>query len=68
MEYSYNQLSSINCRDGGRVVLRFSNFSPSIAAIRTPAAYSRAAAEFLSWCEGQGISALGELQLVRVAA
>jgi site-specific recombinase XerD len=32
------------------------------------AAYARAAAVFLRWCEGQGIDVLGRVQPVHVAA
>jgi site-specific recombinase XerD len=41
------------------------------AVVRTnPArvAYARAASDFLNWCEGQGISELGRVQPVHVAA
>ncbi len=46
-----------------------SNTLPSTFATGTRgAAYVRAAADFLNWCEGQGIDALGRVQPVHVAA
>jgi integrase/recombinase XerD len=46
---------------------------PRILTVRisnriTRAAYGRAAADFLQWCEGQEIDALGRVQAVHVAA
>jgi site-specific recombinase XerD len=43
-------------------------FTVNIRNKNTQAAYARAAAVFLRWCEGQGISALGRVQPVHVAA
>src|SRR5208283_4976042 len=43
-------------------------FTVHIRNKNTRAAYARAAAVFLRWCEGQGITALGRVQPVHVAA
>jgi site-specific recombinase XerD len=43
-------------------------FTVNIRNRNTRAAYGRAAADFLCWCEGQGIDALGRVQPVHVAA
>src|SRR5713226_9825772 len=43
-------------------------FTVNIRNRNTRAAYARAAAVFLRWCEGQGIDALGRVQPVHVAA
>jgi site-specific recombinase XerD len=43
-------------------------FTVNIRNRNTRAAYARAAAEFLRWCEGQGIGELGRIQTVHVAA
>jgi len=43
-------------------------FTVNIRNRNTRAAYARAAALFLRWCEGQGITALGRVQPVHVAA
>jgi site-specific recombinase XerD len=43
-------------------------FSVNIRNRNTRAAYARAAAVFLRWCEGQGITTLGRVQPVHVAA
>jgi integrase/recombinase XerD len=43
-------------------------FTVNIRNRNTRAAYARAAAVFLRWCEGQGIAALGEVQPVHAAA
>ena len=54
---------------GDRAVLRFLEyFTVNIRNRNTRAAYGRAAADFLDWCEGQGISELGRVQPVHVAA
>jgi integrase/recombinase XerD len=54
---------------GHRAALRFLEyFTVNIRNKNTRAAYGRAAADFLSWCEGQGISELGRVQPVHVAA
>src|ERR1700726_4905450 len=54
---------------GDRAALRFLEFfTVNIRNRNTRAAYARAAAVFLRWCEGQGISALGRVQPVHVAA
>jgi len=45
---------------GDRAALRFVEyFTVNIRNRNTRAAYGRAAADFLNWCEGQGISELG---------
>lgn len=43
-------------------------FTVNIRNENTRAAYARAAADFLNWCEGQGIRELGRVQPVHVAA
>jgi site-specific recombinase XerD len=43
-------------------------FTVNIRNPNTRGAYTRAAAAFLRWCEGQGIDALGRVQPVHVAA
>jgi len=54
---------------GDRAALRFLEyFTVNIRNKNTRAAYGRAAADFLGWCEGQGISELGCLQPMHVAA
>jgi integrase/recombinase XerD len=53
-------------KGGARRFLEF--FTVNIRNPNTRAAYSRAATEFLRWCEGRGIAALGEVQPVHVAA
>src|ERR1035438_6018430 len=54
---------------GDRAALRFVEFfTVTIRNRNTRAAYARAAAAFLRWCEGQGIDALGRVQPVHVAA
>src|ERR1022692_3960493 len=54
---------------GDRAALRFLEyFTVDIRNRNTRAAYARAAADFLNWCEGQGISELGRVQPVHVAA
>jgi len=54
---------------GDRAALRFLEyFTVNIRNRNTRAAYGRATADFLSWCEGQGIGDLGRVQPVPVAA
>jgi integrase/recombinase XerD len=54
---------------GKHAALRFIEFfTVNIRNKNTRAAYSRAAGSFLHWCEGQGITALGQVQPVHVAA
>jgi site-specific recombinase XerD len=54
---------------GDRAALRFLEyFTVNIRNKNTRAAYGRAAADFLNWCEGQGISELGRVQPVHVGA
>jgi len=54
---------------GDHAALRFVEFfTVNIRNRNTRAAYARAAAVFLRWCEGQGIDALGRVQPVHVAA
>src|ERR1022692_3062718 len=54
---------------GDRAALRFLEyFTVNIRNKNTRAAYGRAAADFLHWCEGQGIDALGRVQPVHVPA
>jgi site-specific recombinase XerD len=54
---------------GERASLRFLEFfAANIRNKNTRAAYARAAAAFLRWCEGQGIAELGRVQPVHVAA
>jgi integrase/recombinase XerD len=54
---------------GDRAALRFLEFfTVNIRNKNTRAAYARAAAAFLRWCEAQGIGELGRVQPVHVAA
>jgi site-specific recombinase XerD len=54
---------------GDRAALRFLEyFTVRIRNPNTRAAYARSAADFLNWCERQGISQLGRVQPVHVAA
>ena len=54
---------------GDRAARRFLEFfTVNIRNKNTRAAYTRAAAAFLRWCEGQGIDELGRVQPVHVAA
>jgi hypothetical protein len=43
-------------------------FTANVRNKNTRAAYARAAADFLYWCEGQGIGELGRVQSAHVAA
>src|SRR6202166_1059559 len=63
------ELSALVGGAGGRRARRFVRlFTVNIRNKNTRAAYARAAADFLSWCEGQGIGELGRVQPVPVAA
>jgi integrase/recombinase XerD len=54
---------------GERAALRFLEyFTVNIRNRNTRAAYALATADFLHWCDGQGIDALGRVQPVHVAA
>jgi len=54
---------------GDRAALRFLEyFTVNIRNKNTRAAYARAAADFMHWCERQGISELGRVQPMHVAA
>jgi site-specific recombinase XerD len=54
---------------GNKASFRFIEFfTVNIRNRNTRAAYARATADFLGWCEGQGIDALGRVQPVHVAA
>ena len=54
---------------GDRAALRFLEFfTVNIRNRNTRAAYGRAAADFLRWCEGQGIDTLRRVQPVHVVA
>ena len=54
---------------GDRAALRFLKyFAVNIRNRNTRAAYGRAAADFLRWCETQCIETLGRVQPVQVAA
>ena len=54
---------------GDRAAIRFFEyFTVNIRNKNTRAAYGRAAADFLNWCEGQGIGELGRVQPMHVAA
>ncbi|MGI8989973.1 MAG: tyrosine-type recombinase/integrase [Bryobacteraceae bacterium] len=62
-------LPALIAGEGDRAVLRVLEiFTVTIHNKNTRAAYARAAADFLRWCEGQGIGALGHVQPVHVAA
>src|SRR6202049_359949 len=63
------ELPALIAGAGERAALRFLEFfTVNIRNRNTRAAYARAAAVFLRWCEGQGIDALGRVQPVHVAA
>src|SRR5271154_851922 len=63
------ELPALIDRAGERAALRFVEFfTVTIRNRNTRAAYARAASDFLNWCEGQGIDALGRVQPVHVAA
>ena len=62
-------LPSLIATAGTDASLRFIEyFTVNIRNKNTRAAYGRAAADFLGWCEGQGIDTLGRVQPVHVAA
>src|SRR5260370_33078533 len=62
-------LPALIARAGDRAALRFVEFfTVNIRNKNTRAAYARAAAVFLRWCEGQGITRLQNVQPVHVAA
>jgi hypothetical protein len=55
-------LSALIAGAGDRAALRFLEyFTVNIRNRNTRAAYARAAAAFLHWCDGQGIDALGRV-------
>jgi site-specific recombinase XerD len=63
------ELPALIAGAGDRAALRFIEyFTVNIRNRNTRAAYARAAADFLNWCEEQGISDLGRVQPVHVAA
>src|ERR1700674_3154643 len=63
------ELPALIAGAGERAALRFLEFfTVTIHNRNTRAAYARAAAAFLRWCEGQGIGELGRVQPVHVAA
>jgi site-specific recombinase XerD len=63
------QVPALIAGAGKPAALRFIEFfTVNIRNKNTRAAYSRAAGSFLHWCEGQGITALGQVQPVHVAA
>src|SRR5579859_1549326 len=56
-------------RAGDRASVRFLEFfTVPIRNPNTRAAYGRAVGDFLHWCEGRGITKLGRIQPVHVAA
>jgi integrase/recombinase XerD len=59
-------LIAVAGRPAARRFLEF--FTVNIRNRNTRAAYARAGGDFLRWCEGQGISELGHIQPVLVAA
>src|ERR1039458_7609487 len=62
-------LPALIAEAGDRAARRFLEFfTVNIRNKNTRAAYARAAAAFLRWCEGQGIGELGRVQPVHVAA
>jgi site-specific recombinase XerD len=62
-------LPALVANAGDRAILRFLEyFTLNIRNRNTRAAYARAATDFLRWCEGQGITELGRVQPVHVAA
>src|ERR1039458_8345707 len=63
------ELPALIAGAGERAAWRFVEFfTVNIRNKNTRAAYARAAGAFLRWCEGQGISELGRVQPVHVAA
>jgi site-specific recombinase XerD len=67
--YSGGPYGALIAGAGDRAALRFLEyFTVNIRNKNTRAAYARAAADFLGWCEGQGIGELGRVQPVHVAA
>src|SRR3954452_8313004 len=63
------QLPALIAEAGERAAWRFLEFfTVNIRNANTRAAYGRAAGSFLQWCEGQGITALVQVQPVHVAA
>jgi len=63
------ELPALIAGAGDRAALRFLEFfTVNIRNRNTRAAYARAAAVFLRWCEGQALGALGRVQPVHVAA
>src|SRR6202158_1235527 len=63
------ELPALIAGAGDRAALRFLEFfTVNIRNRNTRAAYARAAAVFLRWCEGQGITRLQDVQPVHVAA
>ena len=66
---SGSNLPALIAGAGDRAALRFLEFfTVNIRNHNTRTAYTRAAADFLNWCEGRGISELGRVQPVHVAA
>jgi site-specific recombinase XerD len=62
-------LPALVANAGDRAALRFLEFfTVNIGNRNTRAAHARATADFLRWCEGQGIGELGRVQPVHVAA
>jgi integrase/recombinase XerD len=62
------ELPALIGRAGDRAALRFVEFfTVNIRNRNTRAAYARAAAMFLRWCEGQGLGALDRVQPMHVA-
>src|ERR1022692_1558793 len=63
------ELPALIAGAGERAAWRFLEFfTVNIRNKNTRAAYARATADFLRWCEGQGIGELGRVQPVHVAA
>ena len=67
--HAMSPLPALIAGAGDRAAMRFLEyFTVNIRNKNTQAAYARAAADFLNWCDGQGISELGRVQPVHVAA
>jgi integrase/recombinase XerC len=63
------RLPALIAADGNRASLRFLEFfAANIRNPHTGRAYSRAAADFVAWCEGVGVQSIAAVQPLHVAA
>jgi hypothetical protein len=68
-DHSRPQRPALIAGAGDRAALRFLEyFTVNIRNRNTRPAYTRAAADFLNWCEGQAIREMGRVQSGYVAA